>query len=122
VSRPRGARSAAEFVVQPVAEPRALLDPALSSPNLRVLGIRGSFTFELTKMLVEEIVGYRDHPVVRHAPLPALVAAISRIAARRGSNANSTRMSLAGGMSSVMFLCLDCLIVSTSDCEQDQGG
>src|SRR6185437_14875036 len=47
----------------------------LSSANLRVLGIRGSFTLELTKMLVEEIVGDGDHPVVPRAPLPALVAA-----------------------------------------------
>jgi hypothetical protein len=73
-------------------------------------------------MLVEEIVGYRDHPVVRHAPLPALVAANQqdRGAARveREQHANVT----CGRMSSFMFLCLDCLIVSTSDCEQDQGG
>lgn len=47
----------------------------LSSANLRVLGIRGSFTLEPTKMFVEEIVRDGDHPVVPRAPLAALVAA-----------------------------------------------
>jgi hypothetical protein len=39
------------------------------------LGIRGSFTLELAKMLVEKIVSDGDHPVVPRAPLAALVAA-----------------------------------------------
>jgi hypothetical protein len=34
-----------------------------------------SFTLELAKMLVEEIVGDRDHPVVPGVPVTALVAA-----------------------------------------------
>jgi hypothetical protein len=35
--------------------------------------MRGSFTLELAKMLVEEIVGDGDRPVVPRAPLAALV-------------------------------------------------
>ena len=76
--------------------------------------MRGSFTLELTKMLVEEIVGDGDHPVEPRAPRPALIAADQQDRGAAGVEGKETRMSLAGGISSFMFWCLDCLIVSTS--------
>jgi hypothetical protein len=77
--------------------------------------MRGSFTLELTQVLVEEIVGNRDHPVVPGAPLAALVAADQEdrgaLRIEREEDADAT----CRGISSFMFLCLDCLIVSRAD-------